>query len=124
MIAVGCDFAALVLAEQSRDPASRDRPVAVAGGRLRDWRPRVAAGASTQPTASEVLAHEIGHTAQARRLGLLYWPAVGAVTLLREGPHWWNHFENEASTTGLFGGIVSGSVSVELLQSMGQEPET
>ncbi|HTK77762.1 MAG TPA: hypothetical protein VL371_21020 [Gemmataceae bacterium] len=116
VIAVGWDFAAVVLAEQARAPASRERPVVVAGGRLRDWRPRVASGASSQPSASEVLAHEIGHTAQARRMGLVYWPLGGAVTLFREGPHWWNHFENQASATGLFGGIVNGSVSAELLR--------
>jgi hypothetical protein len=116
VIAVGWDFAAMLLAEQAREPASRDRPVVVAGGRLRDWRPRVAAGASSQPSASEVLAHEIGHTAQARRMGLVYWPLGGAVTLFREGPHWWNHFENQASETGLFGGIVNGSVNTQLLR--------
>ena len=116
VIAVGCDFAAVLLAEQAREPASRDRPVVVAGGRLRDWRRRVGAGASGEPSASEVLAHEIGHTAQARRIGVVYWPLGGAVTLFREGPHWWNHFENQASATGLFGGIVNGSVNTELLR--------
>jgi hypothetical protein len=115
VIAVGRDFAAAVLREQRQEPASREHPVAVAGGRLRRGRPFGAGPAS----ASEVLAHEIGHTAQARRLGALYWPAVGAVTLFREGPHWWNHFENEASATGLFGGIVSGSVSADLMRDVG-----
>lgn len=119
-IAVGRDFAAAVLREQRREPASWDHPVVVSGGRLRRGRPF---GAGS-PSASEVLAHEIGHTAQARRLGLLYWPAVGSVTLFREGPRWWNRFENEASATGLFGGIVSGSVSAELLREMGQGQET
>ena len=116
VIAVGWDFAALILTEQMKEPASRDRPVEVAGGRLRDWRRRLAAGASSQPDAGEVLAHEIGHTAQARRMGLIYWPVGGAVTLFREGPRWWNRFENRASETGLFGGIVSGSVSDELMR--------
>ena len=111
MIAVGRDFAAAVLREQRSEPASRDHPLTVAGGRLRQGRQFGAGPAS----ASEVLAHEIGHTAQARRLGLLYWPAVGAVTLFREGPHWWNWFENAASEQGQFGGIVPGSVSTELL---------
>jgi hypothetical protein len=116
VIAVGCDFAEVLLAEQAREPASRDRPVVVAGGRLRDGRRRVGAGASSKPSASEVLAHEIGHTAQARRIGVVYWPLGGAVTFFREGPHWWNHFENQASATGLFGGIVNGSVNAELLR--------
>jgi hypothetical protein len=120
VIAVGRDFAAAVLREQRCEPASREYPMAVAGGRLRRGRPFGSGPAS----ASEVLAHEIGHTAQARRLGPLYWPAVGAVTLFREGPHWWNHFENEASATGLFGGIVSGSLNADLMREMDQGPET
>ncbi len=49
-------------------------------------------------------------------MGLLYWPVVGALTLFREGPHWWNHFENQASEQGQFGGIVNGSVCAELMQ--------
>ena len=121
MIAVGWDFAACVLREQTRDPASRERPVVVAAGRLRDWRRRLAAGASSHPSASEVLAHECGHTGQARRMGFVYWPVGGAVTLFREGPHWWNHFENQASATGQFGGIVSGSVN-EALMRLVSEP--
>jgi hypothetical protein len=116
VIAVGWDFAALVLREQMREPASRERPLVVAGGRVNDWRRRLAAGASSQPSASEVLAHECGHTGQARRLGAWYWPLGGAVTLFREGPHRWNRFENEASATGQLGGIVSGSVREELLR--------
>lgn len=114
VIAVGYDFAALVLAEQMRSPATRINPVEVAGGRLCDRHGRV--GATRRVAASEVLAHEIGHTAQARRLGLLYWPLGGAVTLFREGPHWWNRFENQASETGLFGGIVAGSVDDYLIR--------
>jgi hypothetical protein len=116
VIAVGWDFAALVVREQVNEPATRERPVAVAGGRLRDWRRRVAVGASSQPSASEVLAHECGHTGQARRLGLLYWPLGGTVTLFREGDHWWNQFENEASASGQFGGIVKGSVCERLMR--------
>jgi hypothetical protein len=96
-------------------PASREHPVEVAGGRLNDGPRRQAAGGPSFPGASEVLAHECGHTWQVRRLGLAYWPVVGAVTLFREGPHWWNHFENQASETGLFGGIVNGSVCTELM---------
>ena len=114
VIAVGRDFAAAVLREQRREPASREHPLAVTGGRLHHGRP-FGAG---PPSAGEVLAHEIGHTAQARRLGALYWPAVGSVTLFREGPHWWNRFENEASATGLFGGIVSGSVRAETMHEL------
>jgi hypothetical protein len=114
VIAVGWDFAEAVLREQTAAPASRERPVEVAGGRLCDAQRRQAAGGSSFPGASEVLAHECGHTRQMRRLGLAYWPVVGAVTLFREGPHWWNHFENQASETGLFGGIVNGSVCPQL----------
>jgi hypothetical protein len=113
VIAVGRDFAALLVREQMHQPASRTHPLAVAGGRLRDWRRRLAAGASSQPSASEVMAHEIGHTGQGRRMGWLYWPVGASVTLFREGPRWWNRFENEASATGLFGGIVNGSVDEE-----------
>ena len=121
VIAVGWDFAACVLREQMRDPASRERPVAVAGGRLRDWQRRLAAGASSQPSASEILAHECGHTGQARQIGFVYWPLGGAVTLFREGPRWWNRFENKASAIGQFGGIVSGSVS-DTLMRLANEP--
>jgi hypothetical protein len=101
-IAVGRDFAAAVLREQAVQPASRERPVAVAGGRLRIGR--------GPPSASEVLAHECGHTGQARRMGFWYWPVVGVFTLFREGDQWWNRFENEASATGQFGGIIGESV--------------
>jgi hypothetical protein len=119
VIAVGWDFAAMVLREQAAAPASRERPVVVAGGRVGDWRRRLAAGASSQPMASEVLAHECGHTGQARWMGAWYWPLGGAVTLFREGPRRWNRFENEASETGQFGGIVTGSVSETLIRMTG-----
>jgi hypothetical protein len=118
VIAVGWDFAEEVLREQMSDPASRDRPVEVAGGRIRDPLRRAAAGVAPFVSASEVLAHECGHTRQMLRMGLLYWPIVGAVTLFREGPHWWNHFENQASEQGQFGGIVNGSVCAELMQRL------
>ncbi len=72
-------------------------------------------------SASEILAHECGHTIQAIRLGFAYLPVVGSVTLFREGRHWWNYFENRASEEGQFGGIVSGSVSAELLRRAGDE---
>ncbi|MHB1424306.1 MAG: hypothetical protein ACYC3I_14120 [Gemmataceae bacterium] len=115
VIAVGWDFAADVLREQGSEPASRERPVAPAAGRIRDHLRRAAVGASPFASASEVLAHECGHTWQMLRLGLLYWPLGAAFTLFREGPHWWNRFENQASEIGQFGGIVNGSVNPKLL---------
>jgi hypothetical protein len=118
IIAVGWDFAADVLREQASEPASRDRPLSVATGRLRDHLRRADAGAPPFASASELLAHECGHTGQVLRLGLMYLPIVGAFTLFREGPHWWNHFENQASELGQFGGIVSGSVCAALMQSL------
>src|SRR5262249_19793836 len=89
-----------------------DHPVDVAGGRIRDLLRRAAAGTSNFATASEVLAHECGHTWQARRVrsGLVYLPVVGSVTWFGGGPHFWNHFENQASELGQFGGLVQGSV--------------
>jgi hypothetical protein len=116
VIAVGWDFAARVLCEQRELPVSRDQPLNVGGGRIRDVARRAAAGAPSFASASEVLAHECGHTHQAIRLGLLYLPVVGSVTLFREGPHWWNHFENDASSEGQFGGIIKESVSAELME--------
>src|SRR5436190_1401775 len=68
--------------------------------------------------ASEVLAHEIGHTGQARRLGIAYWPAGAVLTLWREGPHWWNRFENDASEQGQLGGLVNGSVYPALMEQL------
>lgn len=106
VVAVGWDFAAQVVREQAASPASRERPVEVPGRRLRG---------GLIPDCSTVLAHECGHTWQVRRLGLLYWPVVGALTLFREGDHWYNHFENQASAVGQFGGIVDGSVLPRLL---------
>ena len=115
VIAVGWDFAEEVLREQRDEPASREHPVEVMGGRLGDTDRRRAAGAAVWPSASEVLAHECGHTWQARRLGWLYLPTGAAFTLFREGPAWYNHFENQASENGQFGGIVNGSVCPELM---------
>ena len=106
VIAVGWDFAAMVLQEQSANPASREHPLVIDAGRLRH-------GATRPPTASEILAHECGHTGQARRWGGMYWIIGGMFTLFREGPHWWNRFENQASATGQFGGIVNHSVWIE-----------
>jgi hypothetical protein len=118
VIAVGRDFAESVLREQRDRPASREIPVEVSGGRIRDLTRRGNAGGASFATASEVLAHECGHTRQAACLGALYLPVVGAVTLFREGPHFWNHFENDASEHGQFGGIVAGSVGDELISAL------
>lgn len=115
VVVVGWDFAQGVLREQAEVPASRDLPVEIAGGRLRDETSRLLAGCPGFPTATEVLAHECGHTWQARRMrtGLVYLPVVGSVTLFGEGRHWWNHFENQASALGQFGGLVNSSVSLK-----------
>ncbi len=121
VVAVGWDFAAMVLREQALSPASRDRPVEVVGGRFRDWRRRLAAAGSEQVSTSEVLAHECGHTWQARRLGFAYLPVGALFTLFREGSHWWNHFENQASEEGQFGGIVNNSVCSELIEKLGSD---
>lgn len=119
VIVVGWDFAEMLLQEQMREPASRDHPVEVAGGRIGDRVRRAPAGAPSFASASEILAHECGHTWQARRLGVAYLPLVGSVTLFREGPHFWNHFENQASELGQFGGLVRGSVCARLLARVG-----
>ncbi len=118
VIAVGWDFAVDVLREQASEPASREHPLEVSAGRLRDHLRRADAGGSPFASSSEVLAHECGHTWQVLRLGLLYWPIGGAFTLFREGPHWWNRFENQASELGQFGGIVNGSVCAELMRRL------
>ncbi len=122
VIAVGWDAAEDVLREQLAEPASRDRPVEVAGGRVRNIFRRSEAGAEPWPSASEILAHECGHTAQAARMGFLYWPVGACLTLFREGPRWYNQFENQASEEGQFGGIVTGSVSPSLWQRVRQQP--
>jgi hypothetical protein len=112
IIAVGWDFAGSVFREQSDNPASRQHPVQVTGGRIRD--PSGRRIATKVLPASEILAHECGHTWQAMRLRSLYLPFVGMVTLFREGPHAWNYFENQASQLGQFGGIVKDSICREL----------
>lgn len=114
VIAVGLDFAHSLLHEQAEQPNSREFPLTVQGGRLLDRNRRARAGASIMPSAGEVMAHEIGHTWQALRLGPAYLPLVGAVTLFREGDRPWNYFENQASAVGMFGGIVNGSVRPRL----------
>jgi hypothetical protein len=110
VIVIGWDLAATVLGEQRETPASRQFPVIVPGGRLRDL--------DRPASASEILAHECGHTWQALRLGAAYLPLVGSTTLFQEGPNSWNRFENEASAEGVFGGLINGSVSTELLKRM------
>jgi hypothetical protein len=90
----------------------------VGGGRIGDLARRAAAGAPSIPTASEVLAHECGHTWQALRLGPTYWPLGATVTLFREGPNPWNRFENQASELGQFGGLVNGSVCAALMERL------
>jgi hypothetical protein len=115
LISVGWEFAAELLREQITSPASRQFPVGVLGTRLNDPFRRHAVSASPWPSHSEILAHECGHTAQARRMGGLYWLIGAALTLCREGPNWWNEFENRASEGGQFGGIVSGSICDRLL---------
>jgi hypothetical protein len=118
VIAVGWDFAESVVREQMRDPASRERPIDVCGGRVRGPDRRRAAGAPSLASASEILAHECGHTAQARRLGPLYLPIGAVFTWWREGRHWWNWFENQASAMGEFGGILSDSIHPSLWSSV------
>jgi hypothetical protein len=118
VIAVGWDFAERLLREQAEEPASRRYPVAVAGGRIGDLITRAAAGVADFASASEILAHECGHTWQALRLGPIYLPLVGSVTWFQEGPNPWNRFENEASEEGLFGGLVNHSVCPELMKRL------
>jgi hypothetical protein len=114
VIAVGWDFAESVVREQMAVPASREVPVELSGGRLRDGPRRANADAPSFPLASEILAHECGHTRQAVRFGPLYLLLGALFTWWREGRHWWNWFENQASEIGQFGGIVSGTVPPRL----------
>ena len=123
VISVGWDFASHVLQEQTREPASRENPVLVAGGRLRDFSRRDRAGVPRFASASEVLAHECGHTWQALHLGPAYLPLVGGVTLFGEGARPWNRFENEASEQGQFGGVVNRSVCGELAALLPQRDD-
>jgi hypothetical protein len=117
IIALGWDAAERILFEQCEQPASRAHPLEVPGGRVNsDLRPPGVSRRSA--TLSEILAHECGHTWQALRLGWLYWPVGVMFTLFREGRHWWNHFENQASAAGQFGGLVNGSVCERLMQRL------
>jgi hypothetical protein len=120
VIIVGWDFAEQLLLEQVTEPASREHPVEVCGGRIRDLSRREAAGGPAFASFSEILAHECGHTWQAIRLGAAYYPIGAALTLFREGPRPWNRFENHASEVGQFGGIVNGSVCASLMDRLAQ----
>jgi len=114
VISLGWDCAEAILREQMLAPASREHPVEVPGGRV-DPRLRAAGASGRAALMSEVLAHECGHTWQARRLSCLYPPTGAMFTWWREGTHWWNAFENQASAEGQFGGIINGSVCAELI---------
>jgi hypothetical protein len=114
VINVGWDFAENILREQIAAPASREAPVEVGGGCLRLVELRKLAGVPDCASASEVMAHECGHTCQAIWLWPFYLLSGALFTWWREGSHWWNYFENDASATGQFGGIVNGSVHPEL----------
>lgn len=118
VIAIGNDIAEEILREQSQTPASQDHPVEVLGGRLRDPARRTQAGGPAFARASELLAHEIGHTGQARRFDVLYLIFGAMFTLCREGERWCNWFENQASADGQFGGVVNGSVRADLLNCL------
>ena len=118
IIAIGWDFALELLGEQMAVPASRWLPVEVASGRLRDTQRSRSQGAASIRTCSEIMAHECGHTWQAARMGPIYLPLVGSVTLFREGPNPWNRFENEASEQGLFGGFIPHSVCPQLMRAV------
>ena len=121
VIAVGWDFAEQVLSEQVAAPASQEFPVTVGGGRLHDGPRRSDAQARSFPLASEVLAHECGHTCQAIRFWPLYLLLGALFTWWREGKYWWNWFENQASELGQFGGIVTGTVHPKLWAAIGPE---
>jgi hypothetical protein len=115
VIACGWDVAEEVLREQIEWPASRAFPIEVIGGRLRDEQRRLAAGGPLWPSCSEIIAHEVGHSYQAKRLSWLYLPKGALFTLWREGEGWVHAFENEASEMGQFGGLVPGSLHPRLL---------
>jgi len=116
VIAVGWDFATELVTEEATQPSTCQKPMAVFGGRLKDLDRRQLAGAEPWYSASELMAHECGHTAQARRLGWFYWPLGATFTLFREGPKWWNQFENQASENGQFGGIIPGTLHPRLVK--------
>ncbi len=117
VVAMGWDFALGILEEQAIQPASRENPIVVNAGRYRMPKVREKAGFSPDPSYSEILAHECGHSYQAIRLGPAYLPVAAFFTLFREGDTLWNALENEASETGQFGGIVPGSICSRLRTS-------
>ena len=117
VISLGWDAAESILREQRDNPASRDHPVIVPGGRVNPLL-RCPESLPQLATLSEILAHECGHTWQARWLNVFYLPTGAIFTLLREGDRWWNWFENQASDAGMFGGIVNGSVHPKLTSSL------
>lgn len=110
VIAVGCDFAERLIVEFRSHSINQDNPMMVVGGRLRDAEKRRSAGCDYSVSHAEIMAHECGHTAQACRYGFLYWPIGATVTLFGEGSRWWQQFENQASETGQFGGIIAGTL--------------
>jgi hypothetical protein len=114
VIVVGWDFAAALVREPAAMQVRPEEPVIVAAGRTRDASRRLAAAAPARPALAEILAHECGHTWQAKRYAAAYLPVVGSMTLFREGQHFWNHFENQASEEGVFGGLVDGSLIPEI----------
>ena len=57
--------------------------------------------------------HWVGASLASNCLSICLAGALFAVW--REGPRWFNNFENQASESGQFGGIVNGSVCPELL---------
>ena len=71
IICVGWDFAESILREQSLFPCSRQHPIEVTQGRIRGRSRQKSADPLSIASASEVLAHECGHTWQALRLGLI-----------------------------------------------------
>jgi len=115
VIAVGWDLAIQVYREQLLKPASPNHPQIVLSGRLNDQRRRLSQGFSPMPTASEIIAHECGHTRQAYQLEYVFLPAGALFTLFREGNSWYNHFENIASEQGEFGGIIPGTLHPSLI---------
>ena len=106
VIAVGQDFAEQLLREQSTEPASQGNPVLVEGAAY------TTSTADLPPLPSlfpPLRKSWLTNAATPPR------PAVWVVfmadwcqcELFRQGPHWWNRFENEASEIGRFGGIVT-----------------
>lgn len=115
VIEIGWDFAVQVYLEQREEPATRDNPLQVQAGRLRDSQRRLQHGFRSRPSVSEIIAHECGHTRQAVQLQFVFLPVGAFFTLFREGNRWYNLFENQASECGQFGGILPDSIHPRLL---------